>query len=141
MLEKAAATPLPPSVMRPPISRTPRPSSRTLATAPLTFPSGPRRARVPRTIPPPRSRATCPTRTVRRATFSPSDAMLAIRFRAAGQFFFRYLQASAMPDRIQRTQIQRPRSRGRGFRNQARMASSPGGVSSGGSKMLRGAGM
>ena len=74
-LEKAAAIPVPPSVSRPPNPSTVRPSFRTSAVAPLTFPSGPRRARVLRTMPPPTLRAACPTRTATRAAFSPSTAI------------------------------------------------------------------
>ncbi len=79
----------PPSVSRPPKPRTARPSSRTFAVAPLTFPSGPRNARVVRTTAPPKSRAACPSQTAPRATFSPSDAIWRTRSHAAGARFLR----------------------------------------------------
>ena len=130
---KISAAAFPPSFNCPPNRRTAPPSSPSFLPALPIRPSDVRRARAPRVTAPPISRTALPARVAARPARSPSVAIRRSFFAAGPACRFRNRYVSANPERIQRTQSRTPRSHGRGFRIQARIASRPGGVSSSGS--------
>ena len=130
---KISAAAFPPSFNCPPNRRTAPPSFPSFLPALPIRPSDVRRARAPRVTAPPISRTALPARVAARPARSPSVAIRRSFFAAGPACCFRNRYVSANPERIQRTQSRTPRSHGRGFRIQARIASRPGGVSSSGS--------